>query len=165
MMTDLLHNQRTNTPPAAKPGAYLPLVLLTARAITLPATIQRVHRLPPIGRAYRIDVGISFNLPAGRQVTVTDGRPINGRCSIAVDPSAAVGAWAAIAVDAHVIERPASPNTILAPTDPVCDLLDIRANHTGRYKRSRCAPNWTGVCICSHGRQRENGGRTRQQNF
>jgi hypothetical protein len=109
----------------------------------LAGAILVVHRAPPIRRAKRKIVGIGFDLIA---ISVATTRAL-------------------IAIDAPVIERPASPNAIFPPTNPVCDLFDVRAAYAGQYKLSRCVANWTGLRVRSQCRQNENRGRTRQPRF
>jgi hypothetical protein len=72
---------------------------------------------------------------------------------------------ALIAIDAWATEGPASPNAIFAPTNPACDLFDVRAYHAGQYKLSHCAPHRTGVRVRSHCRQSENRDRSGNQDF
>jgi len=108
----------------------------------LAAAILVIHRTPPKRRAYRIVVGIGFNLIS---IVITATRAL-------------------VSVDAHrVIDRPASPHTVFTPTNPTCNLFDVRAAR--RYKLTRCARNRTGVRVRSRCCQNENRGRTWQPKF
>src|SRR5262245_45919657 len=84
---------------------------LSALTLSLPTAIPNIHRLPPVRGTDREEVGIGFNLVAVRQKAVTDGWPntIEDWCLIAVHASWRPSyAWALIAVDTYVIERPAA---------------------------------------------------------
>src|SRR5262245_16258245 len=129
------------------------LLLLTgALAITLPAPIQCIHRLPPIHRTYREETGIGLDLVAG-DITIADGRTsaVKGwRLITQRWRSIAVSAPALIAIDPHVIERSAAPNAALRPTHTVRDLLKSSGGHISRYELPSCAPNRCGFNLYTH---------------
>src|SRR5262245_49398384 len=158
-----------SAPRAAKPGAHLEnagllRLCLLALAARLPATIQCIHRLPPVARAHGESVGIGFDLVAG-DIAIADGRTNRRRLITSCWRLVAVHTRCLVAVDTRVIERSAAPNATLSPTDTARDLLDPSGGDIRRYELFGGAPNRTGLCLCRHRRQSANNGRARDPSF